>query len=111
MPSPKSPEPPEQQSIEALQKRYARLNEKKIEAETELRGAQKRLLELQGQAREKYGTDDVAQLEALLQKMKADNEARRAAYQADLDRIEGELAAVEQKFAAAQQPAAEGGKA
>jgi chromosome segregation ATPase len=94
-----------QQSIEVLQQRYAGLSKKKIEAETELRGAQRRLEELQGQAREKYGTDDVAKLQELLDKMKAENEDKRAAYQADLDRIENQLAEVEKNFAAAQSPA------
>jgi len=107
MASSKSAENRPQQSIELLQQRYAQLKDKKVEAETELRGAQKRLLELQAQAREKYGTDDVVQLQELLQKLTAENEAKRAAYQADLDRIEGDLAAVERKFADSQSPAAE----
>jgi hypothetical protein len=102
MASPQSPENGQQQSIEVLQKRYSALNTKKIEAETELRGAEKRLKQLQDEARQKYGTDDVAELQKMLERLQAENEAKRAAYQADLDRIEGELAAVELKFAAAQ---------
>lgn len=93
-----------QQSIDVLQKRYTALNTRKIQAETELNGAEKRLKQLQDEARQKYGTDDVAELQKKLEQMQADNEDKRAKYQADLDRIEGELAAVEQKFAAAQHP-------
>jgi predicted nucleic acid-binding Zn-ribbon protein len=93
-----------QQSIDVLQKRYTALNTRKIQAETEHNGAEKRLKQLQDEARQKYGTDDVAELQKKLEQMQADNEDKRAKYQADLDRIEGELAAVEQKFAAAQNP-------
>ena len=52
---------------------------------------------LKGEAREKYGTDDIEQL-AKLQEMKNDNEKKRGEYQSELERIEGELAQVEQKF-------------
>ena len=99
-----SPANGSQQSIEILQKRYTALNTKKIQAETELSGAEKRLKQLQEEARQKYGTADVVELQKKLEQMQADNETKRAAYQADLDRIEGDLAAVEQKFAAAQSP-------
>ena len=39
--------------------------------------------------------------------MKAENEEKRMNYQADLDRIEADLAAVEAKFAPAQEPPAD----
>ena len=55
-------------------------------------------------AREKYQTDDVAELQELLARMKADNEHKRKNYQAQLDTIESELAEVEQKFAPATPP-------
>jgi chromosome segregation ATPase len=93
-----------QQSIEQLQERYATLNAKKIAAETELKGAEKRLKELQKEARDKYGTDDVAKLREMLENLKRENEEKRANYQASLDRIENDLAAVEEKFTAAQSP-------
>lgn len=87
-----------EQSIEQLQERYQSLNKKKIQAETSLDHAQKQLAVLQKEAREKYGTDDVAELQKKLDQMKAENEAKRRQYQADLDRIEGELKAVDEKF-------------
>jgi hypothetical protein len=95
---------PVKQSIEALQLRYQKLNEKKIAAETELRVAKERLEELQEQAREKYGTDDLAALQAKLTEMQQENERKRAQYQADLDRIESGLAEVERKFAVVEAP-------
>ena len=78
--------------------RYRQLNERKIAAETEHRGAKKRLEELQAEALAKYGTDDLAELQRKLAEIKADNENKRAQYQADLEKIEGDLAAVEQQF-------------
>jgi hypothetical protein len=95
-----------QQTIEQLQQRYDKLHKQKIQAETKLDSARLQLEALQKEAREKYGTDDLTELRAKLDAMQAENEQKRAAYQADLDRIEGDLAAVEQRFAAAN-PAAE----
>ena len=91
-----------QQGIEVLQQRYSKLNTRKIQAETNLQSAEQRLDALKMEAREKYQTDDVEELRKLLESMKRENEEKRKNYQADLDRIEGELAAVEQKFAAAE---------
>jgi chromosome segregation ATPase len=88
-----------EQTIEQLQERYQSLNKKKIQADTNLEHAHKQLAALQKEAREKYGTDDVAELRKKLDQMTAENEAKRRQYQADLDRIEGELQAVDEKFA------------
>ena len=89
-----------QQTIEELQKRFDKLNTQKIQAGTKLETATNQLNELQKHAREKYGTDDLAELRARLQAMQEENEQKRAAYQDTLQRIEGELAEVEQRFAA-----------
>ena len=91
-----------QQTIEQLQSRYQHLRDKKVEAETHFRNAQTQLDELKRQAREKYGTDDVAELEQMLLRMRRENDERRSQYQAELDRIEEDLAGVEQSFAAAE---------
>src|ERR1700676_978925 len=98
-----NPEParePGKQSIEALQDRYRDLHTKKIQAETKLTNARDRLDELKREAREKFKTDDVGELQKMLATMLEENEAKRAQYQAHLDQIETELAAVELKFAA-----------
>jgi hypothetical protein len=91
-----------QQTIEELQKRYQHLRDKKVEAETHFRNAQAQLDELKRQARETYGTDDVAELEQMLARMRLENEQRRSQYQAQLDRIESDLASVEQSFSLAE---------
>lgn len=90
-----------QQSIEQLQQRYQSLHTQKIQADTSLKHAQKQLADLQAQAREKYGSDDVAALQQKLADMKTENEDKRRQYQADLDQIETELQAVDAKFAGA----------
>jgi chromosome segregation ATPase len=95
-----------QQTIEELQARYNRLNTEKIRASTNLENSQKELDRLKADAREKYGTDDIAALQQKLQQMKDDNEQKRAEYQSKLDAIETELEAVEKKFASAESPAA-----
>src|SRR3954468_11136613 len=95
-----------EQSIEELQRRYEKLNTKKIQAETNLENTQKQLESLKKEAREKYGTDDVTQLREKLVAMQADNDARRKKYQTELDKIEEDLAAVETKFAAAENESA-----
>lgn len=96
-----SSQPAEQQTIEQLQQRYNALHIRKIQAETTLQNAEKQLQQLQREAREKYGTDDLEQLQQQLQKMREENEARRSSYQEDLDRLESELTAVETRFQAA----------
>lgn len=87
-----------EQSIEELQERYRALDRQKTEAEVHLRTARARLEELRQEAREKYGTDDVAELREKLERMTAENDQKRRAYQAELDRIESDLEMVEEKF-------------
>lgn len=94
-----------EQSIEQLQDRYNALSKRKSEAEIHLKYAREELTKLKEHALAEYGTDDVEQLREQLQKMKSENEQKRQNYQAELNRIEGNLAAVEQKFAAAENPA------
>jgi chromosome segregation ATPase len=87
-----------EESIEQLQNRYADLNTKKIEAGVNLENATRTLNTLKEEARQKFGTDDVADLQEKLKAMKVENEEKRKNYQAELDRIETELAAVEERF-------------
>lgn len=94
-----------QQTIEQLQSRYEALNTKKIQAARDLEHATRSLDDLKREAREKYGTDDLAALRDKLATMKRENEEKRSKYQADLDRIETELADVERKYAGSE-PAA-----
>jgi predicted nucleic acid-binding Zn-ribbon protein len=82
-------------SIEQLKSEYEKLNKKKIEAETELKGAEKQLKDLQKDAEKEFGTSDVDELTKKLKEMEAKNEKQRSEYQELLDKIAGELAEVE----------------
>ncbi|MFP4375713.1 MAG: hypothetical protein ACLFP4_01605 [Spirochaetales bacterium] len=82
-------------SIEELTERYQALQQKKIRADANRENAQSRLAELKAEAKDLYGTDDVAELEKMLARMENENTERRAAYQQELDAIERDLEAVE----------------
>lgn len=88
------------QTIEELRARYDALNTRRIQVTVQLESAREQLSALQEQAREKYGTDDVEELAAKLQEMRADNERKRAEYQASLEAIEADLLAVDGEHAA-----------
>jgi hypothetical protein len=89
-----------EQSIEQLQERYQQLNRRKIQAETSLEHARQQLEQLKQDARERFQTDDLAELRRLLDLRRNENEQKRRDYQMALDRIEAELAEVEQKYQA-----------
>jgi len=92
-----------QQSIQELKQRYEQLNKRKIEADANLKHAEERLAELQQEAREKYDTDELEELQAKLAAMEEENERKRAEYQQSLDRIEHDLQEVEKKYATVNQ--------
>jgi len=99
---PKATEPPNagSQSIEELQKRYERLNTRKIQADTNLENATRQFESLKEELRKSYGTDDIVALRDKLDTMRAENETKRKNYQAELDTIDAALATIEQKVAA-----------
>ncbi len=94
----------ELQDMETLQQRHQMLHKKHIETGANLKNARDRLDELQREATEKYGTSDIDELRQKLATMKAENEEKRRAYQAELDDIERELKRVESSFEDAAQP-------
>ena len=61
------------ETIETLQKRYAKLDKQQTVVQTQLGEAQKRLAELQDQATKEFGTDDVDALQKKLEAMKTGN--------------------------------------
>ncbi|MFW6081394.1 MAG: hypothetical protein ACOC7W_05730 [Desulfosalsimonas sp.] len=86
------------QSMDELKQRYEKLHRRKIQAEANLDNARRQLEELKQQARKEYGTDDIGSLKKKLEQMQAENERRRVEYQQKLDRVEAELAAVEERY-------------
>jgi hypothetical protein len=95
------------QDIEKLRKRYETLRDKKITAEANLQTSAEMLENLKKQARDKYGTDDLATLRSKLDEMTEENERKRIDYQQHLTEIETALAAVEAKHADAANKAAQ----
>jgi chromosome segregation ATPase len=91
------------QDMQALKRRYEELHKKKIRVETEKASSERRLRDLQRKARDLYGTDDLDELRARLDQMRAENERRRRDYQEHLDQIEARLQQVEAEHAAARE--------
>ena len=83
-------------SIEELTDEYNRLNERRIQAQTQLEEATKQLEALQKEALEEFETSDVGELQAKLEQMEAENEKRRSEYQTLLESIAADLTKVEQ---------------
>ncbi|MBX3421394.1 MAG: hypothetical protein KF752_07535 [Pirellulaceae bacterium] len=88
--------PEGQQDIEGLKRRYEKLNEKKIAAQTKQGAAEDRLKQLKSQALLDYGTDDLELLKKKLHDLLEENERQRSDYQRHLEAIEAQLAEVEQ---------------
>lgn len=86
-------------SIEDLKEEYERLNERKIQAQTQLEEATKQLEALQNEAVAEFETSDIEELKNKLEQMETENEKRRSDYQQLLEGISGELAKVEQDVA------------
>src|SRR5262245_17621342 len=87
------------QSIEKLRERYDDLKTKRITAEANLQTSTEALEDLKQEARQKYGTDDLDALRAMLKAMKEENEKKRAAYQEHLKTIETKLDEIEAEHA------------
>ncbi len=76
---------PSAQTIDQLKERYdAGLNEKKIEAQTNLQHAQERAGTATSQGQERVRTDNLEELKAKLEEMKRSNEEARSTYQNNL---------------------------
>lgn len=87
------------QTIKELQERFNDLQHERTRVDTNRENSEKQLATLKAEALEKFGTDDVKQLEKQLKKLVSENEKQRAAYQTQLDEIEMNLVEIEEKFA------------
>jgi hypothetical protein len=86
--------------IEALRKRHKILETQKTTEEANLRNAEENLRDLKLEAMQKYETDDLDALRQKLLEMEAENERKRAEYQAHLQSIQDKLEEVKRQFAA-----------
>ena len=85
--------------IEALRKRHKILETQKTTEEANLKNAEDNLRDLKLEAMQKYQTDDLEALRQKLLEMEADNERKRAEYQAHLQTIQEKLEEVKKQFA------------
>lgn len=85
-------------NIKELGERFEKLKKKRIQAETKLDESTKELEKLRKEALETFGTDDVDQLEAKLNKMKAENDRKRTEFEKQLGDVEQKLEQVESEF-------------
>ncbi|SMP73172.1 hypothetical protein SAMN06265222_11643 [Neorhodopirellula lusitana] len=88
-------QPTPARSIEQLKSEYEQLNERKIQAQTQLEEAEKQLKKLQEESEAEFGTSDIDELTKKLEEMEAENEKQRSDYQALLDQISQDLEKVE----------------
>lgn len=95
MATPDRPRPTAPDQLDRLRSRYERLRERRIEAGRDLEHATKRLEDLQREARDAYGTDDVAELRERLAALRAENARRVADYEGHLAEVEAAVRAAE----------------
>ncbi len=84
-----------QKRLELLKEEYAKLHEQKIATDRDLANLDKQLKELRKKAEEEYGTSDVEQLQALLEKRRQENERMVDGYQKHGDGIKEQLLEIE----------------
>ncbi|SMC21877.1 hypothetical protein SAMN02746041_01301 [Desulfacinum hydrothermale DSM 13146] len=84
-----------QERLEGLRKEYEKLHKKKIETDTTLQNLEQQLRELERQAKDEYGTSDLNELRALLERWRAENEEKVAEYQEHIRSIQGALERIE----------------
>ena len=70
----------------------------KVRADENLKNAQKQLQQVQSEAEEMFGTSNIAELMAMLEKMELENKQLQADYQKHLDEVESELQAVDKEY-------------
>ncbi len=83
---------------EKLKQEYEQLKDARIKAESNLEHAEKALKEIQLQARETYGTDDLSELEKQLEEMKRSNREMIDDYEKHVEGIKFDLNKIEQEF-------------
>lgn len=101
MPTPKTDPPGPsrdkavEQKLETLKKEYAKLHTLKITTEANIKNLEDNLAKLRAAAEKDYGTSDLAQLHAILETRRQENEAKVAKYEEHVKEIQQNLAAIE----------------
>jgi hypothetical protein len=81
--------------LKNLRDRYERLREEKIRADERLNQHREGLQDLQRQARERFGTYDLAILQARLNELEQENQRKLDEYRAALNAVDEQLNRIE----------------
>ncbi len=84
-----------QDKLESLKGDFKELETKKIQTETNIQTLEAELQRLREQARQTYGTSDLEELKALLEKRRRENEHLVAEYEQHIRGIKDRLADIE----------------
>ncbi|SFM93561.1 hypothetical protein [Thermodesulforhabdus norvegica] len=84
-----------QAELDRLRKEYEGLKEKRMRAQAELDAVRKSLEDLKRKAQENYGTSDLEELKALLEKWRSENERSVTEYREHIETIKEELQKIE----------------
>jgi chromosome segregation ATPase len=82
--------------LAALKNEYNQLRDQKITTEANIKTLQGNLDKLRTEAQKEYGTSDIAQLQAILEERRRENERLVAAYEEHIQGIKAGLSAIEQ---------------
>lgn len=86
-----------EQELASLRNQYEQLRDQKVRTEQQVADLSSRLDALKEQAQVEYGTSDPAELQALLQEKRRENEKVVAEYSQHVQKIQADLAAVENR--------------
>ncbi len=84
-----------EETFNTLQTRHAALRDRKISVETQKTSVDEQLAALQAAAKEQFGTHNIAELKAQLEKMETENEKKLNDYQKKLNEIDAQLAKID----------------
>jgi len=81
--------------LERLKSEYTKLDKKRIETATQLKSREEQLKELKAKAEATYGTSDLNELRALLDKWRRENEEKVKQYREHVEQIKEKLKELE----------------
>lgn len=93
--APDGPDAALERELGRLKAEYEKLREEQVRAEQTLAHLESELAALEEKARQEYGTSDPAELRAMLDAMRAENERQVAGYREHIAKVREELASLE----------------
>lgn len=90
-----------QDELAQLKSEHQRLRDEKLRTERDVAHLAAQIKELQDRARQEFGTSDMNELHALLERRRSENQAMVAEFRSHLETIQTDLARVEREVDAA----------